>query len=72
MTYDPITGTFGFDRAVIELRNGNSVRRKEWGEFRLLRMHGGYIEMVYVTEPPLPWFPLQADLLATDWEMVYA
>ena len=74
MTYDPATGTFGFDIALRELLKGKPVRRKAWvesGESLGAAPWAAYIEHRFKDENPLPWFPTQSDILATDWEMVY-
>jgi hypothetical protein len=77
---------FGFDSALIHLKQGNKVARKGWngkGMFLFLienwaftdGKHDNYPNLPFIAmktadNKVVPWLASQTDILASDWEVV--
>jgi hypothetical protein len=83
MSYDAITGTMGFEDAIVSLKKGGKVQRLGWnGKGMWLSLVSGwmdtetfdgverlpFIQMKTADGNLVPWLASQTDMLAEDWQ----
>ncbi len=70
--YDARSGTMDFSLALTELKRGEHVRRQAWPYEAHLLMLGGKVILAVSGRELMEWHAHSADLMALDWETVYA
>ncbi len=70
--YDPATGEMCFSNALIEIKRGNRVARKEWVNLWLYQYDGQILvgDSLRPRERKVPWSPWTDEILAEDWVTV--
>lgn len=70
--YDALKGTMDFSLALTELRRGVPVRRQTWPYEVSLLLVAGKVLLAVSGRELTEWHAHSPDLMALDWETVYA